>query len=72
MATVYIIGTFAFMLAMVGCILGTCYSLARGLWFSAFMGALAAIISFTFLLDAMDGVERAYVQTIAQSGIYQS
>lgn len=62
MAVVYILGTFVCMLAMVACILIACYSLARGLWLGALIGGLAAILALTFMLDCMDGVERAYEQ----------
>lgn len=60
MAIVYILGTFVCMLAMVACILIGCYSLARGLWAGALVGALGAILALTFLLDCVDGVEQAY------------
>lgn len=62
MAIAFILGTFVCMLAMVACILIACYSLARGLWLGALIGGLAAIVAFTFMLDCMDGVDRAYEQ----------
>lgn len=62
MAVVYILGTFICMLAMVACILIACYSLARGLWFGGLIGALAAILALTFMLDCIAGVEQAYEQ----------
>lgn len=62
MAIAFILGTFVCMLAMVACILIACYSLARGLWLGALIGGLAAIVALTFMLDCMDGVERAYEQ----------
>lgn len=60
MAIVYILGTFVCMLGMVAAILIACYSAARGLWFGALIGALAAILALTFMLDCMAGVEEAY------------
>lgn len=66
MAAVYVIGCFALMLGMVVCILGACYSMARGLWSGAVVSGIAAILCLTFLLDCVDGVERAYSQTVAQ------
>ena len=66
MAIVYILGCFLLMLGMVVCILGACYSMARGLWSGALVGGIAAILCLTFLLDCVDGVERAYAQTVAQ------
>lgn len=60
MAIAYILGTFVCMLGMVAAILIACYSAARGLWLGALIGALAAILALTFMLDCMDGVERAY------------
>ena len=67
MAIVYILGCFLLMLGMVACILAGCYSLARGLWFGALIGGLAAILCLTFLLDCVDGVELAYAQTITEA-----
>jgi uncharacterized membrane protein YagU involved in acid resistance len=70
MAIAYILGTFVCMLALVACILIACYSLARGLWSGALVGALAAILALTFMLDCIAGVERAYdalkIERVAQ------
>jgi hypothetical protein len=62
MAVAFILGTFVCMLAMVACILIACYSLARGLWLGALIGGLAAIVALTFMLDCIEGTERAYEQ----------
>lgn len=62
MAIVYILGTFVCMLGMVAGILIACYSAARGLWLGAAIGALAAILALTFMLDCIAGTERAYEQ----------
>lgn len=65
MAIVMILATFGCMLGLVVTALLACYAAARGMWFSALIAAMLAILAGSGLLKAMDGVEREYERVTA-------